>query len=99
MLSQKNLQQRGYSLASKCAFCGVAEVDGEHIFTECVFPKRLWDTLFGLKVPVNSLASLFSERLRTWSKQCAIEQGSLMWKLVPQAIVGILWNERNSRIF
>ena len=48
ILTMDQLKKRGYSLASRCPFCGQKEEDMEHLLIHCPKVWELWTTLFSL---------------------------------------------------
>ena len=48
ILTMDQLKKRGFSLASKCPFCGQAKEVLEHLFIHCPKIWGPWTTLFSL---------------------------------------------------
>ena len=46
VLTLDQLKKRGFSLASRCPFCGKTEEVMKHIFIHCLMIWRLWTALF-----------------------------------------------------
>lgn len=98
LLSHEGLQLRGFSLASKCFFCGINSESYDHLFANCNWIRKVWD-YFSVECCTSLNKVNFKERLLDWKPRSVTSQGAILKGLVPHVFVWAVWNERNHRCF
>lgn len=96
LLTHRNLQKRGFSLASKCVLCGGECEDREHLFRRCDFVSWVWSSLAGDSWCSANLSVM--ECLLQWKPRGITVHGMVMSFFLPHALFWTMWNERNRRI-
>lgn len=97
ILTQRNLQKRGYALASRCAMCSKASEDVDHLFVGCPLASKVWAALAGsfFDYQRQSVKEFFA----LWEQFGVTEHGRVLARFLPHAVCWTLWKERNKRIF
>lgn len=96
-LSTRDRMRRwGVSISPLCPLCNSENEIRQHLFFECGFSKEVWEAFcsaFHLSPP-----PLFMDVL-DWIKAPSHDNNvNVMFKLVFQAVIYLLWKERNSRV-
>lgn len=97
VLTQTNLQRRGFALASQCLLCKESVEDIEHLFCRCPVTSQVWD-YFRPSQDASSRGTV-GEILLNWCPQNSSLHGTLIRSFIPHALVWLLWKERNARCF
>ena len=98
-LTLDQLKKRGFSLASRCPFCGKVEEVMEHIFIHCPMIWHLWTVLFSAhgsgwvcRLLVKGLIlgrDCFPSRKKEYR----------LWRAAPLCLMWAIWKEGNRIIF
>ncbi|GJR13993.1 reverse transcriptase domain, reverse transcriptase zinc-binding domain protein [Tanacetum coccineum] len=86
-------------LASNCLLCDVQPDSHEHLFFDCTLSKSIWDRvkiMAGLSNSSPSIDSIVSDILPFANRRTT---RSVIAKLVVEATVFFIWQERNYRLF
>lgn len=98
ILTHEVLRNRGFNIVPKCVLCGCSIEETDHIFAGCQTARGLWATFTDNRDPSTAQVS-FIDRLLSWNPRALSVQGQIIKPLIPHAIVWVLWNERNRRVF
>ncbi|XP_038994898.1 uncharacterized protein LOC120119071 [Hibiscus syriacus] len=93
------LQRMGLINDSLCVFCKVDLESKDHLFLNCPTIVFLWDSIFslsGMKFSVFSWDNFLTRASSNWKGKSLL---SLVMKLAMNALVYLLWEERNKRLF
>eukprot|EP00253_Pinus_taeda_P027306 PITA_27306 len=104
ILTDDNLQKRGFHSPSRCNLCKVNHESVVHLMLECTFTLQIWTELlgtlsFGIVLP-SSIPNIFTKWLQRYlgtpPKNKIIR---VAWTALPKIICWQVWLERNKRIF
>ena len=93
------LKKRGFSLASRCHFCGKAEEVMEHIFIHCPMIWRLWTALFSAHGGGWVCPLLVKDLILGWHRLPSRKKEYRLWRAAPLCLMWVIWKERNIIIF
>lgn len=93
---RSRLHSWGMNINPNCVFCDSSQETRDHLFLHCTFASSLWKTvLTHLGQPPATFISW--EVLISWLLGRTMGLSSTLKKLVAQATIYLLWQERNSR--
>ena len=99
VLTSNQLKKRGFSLASRCPFCGKAEEVMEHIFIHCPMIWRLWIALFVAHGDGWVSFLLVKDLIFGWDCLPSRKKEYRLWRAAPLCLMWAIWKERNTIIF
>ena len=99
VLTSDQLNKRGFSLDSRCPFCGKAEEVMEHIFIHCPMILRLWTALFSAHGGGWVCPLLVKDLILGWDRLPSREKEYRLWRAAPLCLMWAIWKERNKIIF
>ncbi|XP_073121245.1 uncharacterized protein [Henckelia pumila] len=88
------LQQRGFSLVSKCQYCEMSETF-THIFIDGPIARSVWHffgAIFRVRIPATENFSLF---LSAWKRGREWSPGGNVREFIPFVVLWFLWTARN----
>lgn len=97
-----NLLRRGLVLPSWCCLCRDDVESADHLFLHCPWSKPIWDYFIRSMGIYWVQPELMRELLLCWPNQSSENrkiQLREIWLMVPTAICGTIWEERNRRTF
>ena len=98
-LTMDQLKKRGFSLASRCAFCGQDEESLEHLFIHCPKVWCIWTAIFSLSGGGWVCPFLVKDLLRGWLHLPMQKKDAKLWRAVPLCLLWAIWKERNRVVF
>ncbi|XP_026430763.1 uncharacterized protein LOC113327856 [Papaver somniferum] len=96
--TQDSLQHRSYSLASRCPLCKSERESTQHLLLSSQFTRTVWSLILPNHIPWNPPPSII-HLAQSWSFKDINGLAKEIWDMVPAAIIWVIWNERNNRIF
>ena len=93
------LKKRGFSLASRCPFCGQMKDVLEHLFIHCLKIWDLWTTLFSLSKGGCVCPYLVKELLMGWVRLTLKKKEGKLWRAAPLCLLWAIWIEGNKVVF
>ena len=93
------LKKRGFSLASRCAFCGQDEESLEHLFIHCPKVWCIWTAIFSLSGGGWVCPFLVKDLLRGWLHLPMRKKDAKLWRAVPLCLLWAIWKERKRVVF
>lgn len=94
--TRDRLRHWGLSVPANCLLCGRVDECRDHIFFQCSFSQEVWSSFFNstsFTPPIDFEAAI--DWLRTTPPNIKVRN---ICNLLTQAIVYVLWRERNSRL-
>ncbi|WZY70486.1 uncharacterized protein LOC106376634 [Brassica napus] len=96
LATRDRLRAWGLEVPPNCLLCSGCEESRQHLFFDCVYSYEIW-MYFCSRIQVNPPTG-FEDCLR-WLKTSSTDPNILLIiKLVFQAVVYMIWKERNSRL-
>lgn len=96
MVTRDKLIRWGLSVPSACVLCSGNDENRQHLFFDCLFSSQVW-LFFVSRLQLNPPLG-FMEVLR-WLKSPSRDRNvTLIIRLIHQAVLYLIWKERNSRI-
>ncbi|XP_026443576.1 uncharacterized protein LOC113343658 [Papaver somniferum] len=84
---------------SSCSLYGDSTKSKDHILLHCKVSHKVWSSI----TPSESWAWFFPDSFfnleSTWYNTPFSGNAKVVWKLIPAAVVWVLWRERNCRVF
>ena len=99
VLTQEQLQRRGFSLANRCFLCLSEEETVDHLLLHCVKTRVLWNLLFSLFGISWTLSCTVKATLLGWNEVFVGKRRKRAWKMAPLCIFWSIWKERNRLAF
>ena len=99
VLTQEQLQRRGFSLANRCFLCLSEEETVDHLLLHCVKTRVLWNLLFSLFGISWTLSCTVKTTLLGWNGGFVGKRRKKAWQMAPLCIFGSVWKERNRLAF
>ncbi|KAL0804295.1 hypothetical protein Bca101_096785 [Brassica carinata] len=96
MPTRDKLRRWGIQVSSVCPLCDSADESREHLFFTCMFSLDFWNRVFA--TAPHSPPSTFEHCLIWFRSVSADAKLKIIFKIIFQAVVYLLWKERNSRI-
>ena len=96
MPTRDKLRRWGIQVSSVCPLCDSADESREHLFFTCMFSLDFWNGVFA--TAPHSPPSTFEHCLIWFRSVSADAKLKIIFKIIFQAVVYLLWKERNSRI-
>ncbi|XP_039006676.1 uncharacterized protein LOC120134296 [Hibiscus syriacus] len=97
--TKERLHRMGVDNECHCIFCGAGIETRNHLFFECPVATALWFAIFslnGLRFRHLSWDSLYDWDVATWK---GISLLTSIMKISSNALIYIIWKERNKRFF
>lgn len=99
ILTQDNLQRRGFALANKCVLCYDNEESMDHLLLHCNYSREVFSSTL-LQFQVEWVAPRIVEDLMLqWENPFTSPWLRRLWNFGLQHVWWGLWKERNNRIF
>ncbi|KAK1425940.1 hypothetical protein QVD17_21305 [Tagetes erecta] len=99
LLTQDRMDRWDGSSDRKCVFCKTQPDSHSHLFFECPFSRRIWDSLCG-KALLESYPSDLKSCISNLSNEAMGKSfKSIVQRLMLAAMVYFIWQERNIRLF
>ncbi|RVW17271.1 Transposon TX1 uncharacterized 149 kDa protein [Vitis vinifera] len=95
ILTQEQLQRRGFSLANRCFLCLSEEETVDHLLLHCVKTRVLWNLLFSLFGISWTLSCTVKTTLLGWNGGFVEKRRKKAWQMAPLCIFWSVWKERN----
>ncbi|RVX19375.1 putative ribonuclease H protein [Vitis vinifera] len=99
VLTQEQLQRRGFSLANRCFLCLSEEETVDHLLLHCVKTRVLWNLLFSLFGISWTLSCTVKTTLLGWNGGFVGKRRKKAWQMAPLCIFWSVWKERNRLAF
>ena len=99
ILTMDQLKNRGFSLASRCVFCGNDEESLEHLFIHCPKVWCMWTAIFSLSGGGWVCPFLVQDLLRGWLHLPMRKKDAKLGRAVPLYLFWAIWKERNRVVF
>ena len=99
ILTMDQLKKRGFSLASRCVFCGNDEESLEHLFIHCPKVWCMWTAIFSLSGGGWVCPFLVKDLLRGWLHLPMRKKDAKLWRAVPLCLLWAIWKEINRVVF
>lgn len=96
MVTRDKLIRWGLGVSSNCVLCSGNDENRQHLFFDCAFSKQVWD-YFMSRLNVSPPQS-FDDVLRWLIALSRDKNVLLIIRLLFQAVVYLIWKERNQRI-
>ncbi|KAL0896691.1 hypothetical protein Bca101_080652 [Brassica carinata] len=96
MVTRDKLIRWGLGVPSNCVLCSGQDEDRQHLFFDCAFSKQVWE-YFMSRLNMNPPQS-FEAVLRWLLAPSRDKNVLLIIRLLFQAVVYLIWKERNQRI-
>ena len=93
------LKKIGFSMASRCPFCGEAEEALVHLLIH--YPKIwcMWSALFSLSRACWVCPFMVKDLFMDWPSLPLRKKVSKLWRAVPLCLMWAIWKERNRVVF
>lgn len=98
VLTHDNLCRRGIITISQCCFCRRSSETIQHLFLECTFVKEIWNYFWGCMAQQWNCNTVEQVLHRNGSEELS-NTGKIYWEVLNHAVLWVIWNERNKRIF
>ncbi|RVW39006.1 putative ribonuclease H protein [Vitis vinifera] len=95
VLTQEQLQRRGFSLANRCFLCLSEEETVDHLLLHCIKTRVLWNLLFSLFGISWTLSCSVKSTLLGWTGGFVGKRRKKAWQMAPLCIFWTVWKERN----
>ncbi|KAL0693806.1 hypothetical protein Bca4012_060986 [Brassica carinata] len=96
MSTRDRLQRWGVNVPSECLLCAGSDESRQYLFFDCAYSSEVWSFFCSRLHP--SPPILFKECLR-WLKDPSPDANVLLIvRLIFQAVIYVVWKERNSRL-
>ncbi|RVW95701.1 hypothetical protein CK203_031580 [Vitis vinifera] len=95
VLTQEQLQRRGFSLANRCFLCLSEEETMDHLLLHCIKTRILWNLLFSLFGISWTLSGTVKTTLLGWNGGFVGKRRKKAWQMAPLCIFWSVWKERN----
>ena len=99
ILTMYQLKKRGFSLASRCGFCGKDEESLEHLFIHCPKVRCMWTVIFSLSGGGWACPFLVKDLIQGWLHLPMRKKDAKLWRAVPICLLWAIWKERNRVVF
>ena len=99
VLTQEQLQRKGFSLANRCFLCLSEEETVDHLLLHCVKTWVLWNLLFSLFGISWTLSCTVKATLLGWNGGFVGKRRKKAWQMTPLCIFLSVWKERNRLAF
>ena len=86
VLTQEQLQRRGFSLANRCFLCLSKEETVDHLLLHCVKTRVLWNLLFSLFGISWTLSCTVKTTLLGWNGGFVGKRRKKAWQMAPLCI-------------
>ncbi|XP_026420637.1 uncharacterized protein LOC113316705 [Papaver somniferum] len=92
------LQCKGVHIYNCCVLWGDDFETQDHLFLHCKVARKIWMEMLPSNWCWVFPRSMF-DLAKSWQHLLLSSSGKTIWELMPAAIIWVLWNERNCRIF
>ncbi|KAF5178681.1 hypothetical protein FRX31_031732 [Thalictrum thalictroides] len=102
LLTVDRLQKLGLIMPNRCGLCKEAEENGDHIFLNCRFTRRVWEELVTVKADTRytlNNCTKAKEFMLEWKDFNSKDLAFYVWAILPSAVLWVLWKLRNEVIF
>lgn len=96
MVTRDRLISWGLSVPSQCVLCSGSVENRQHLFFDCGYSNQVW-SFFVSRLHLNP-PSEFEEVLNWLKTPSKYDNVTLIIRLIHQAVLYLLWKERNKRI-
>ena len=96
MSTRDRLQRWGMNVPPECLLCTGSEESRQHLFFDCAYSSEVW-SFFCSRLHL-SPPTLFEECLRWLKDPTPDDNVLLIVRLIFQAVIYVVWKERNSRL-
>ena len=97
ILTMNQLKKRGFSMTSRCPFCGEAKEAFEHLLIHCPNIWCMWSALFSLSGDCWVCHFLVKDMILGWPSLPLRKKVSKHWTTVPFCLMWAIWKERNCK--
>lgn len=94
--TRDRLLRWGMSVPPSCLLCGLADESRDHIYFSCSYSRSVWDSLFTQRNFNQPFT--FNEVIRWVHHSSPPGKVRTICKLLTQAVLYVIWNERNKRL-